>query len=353
MESRNLQTAFLGILTFLALGAILHFLQRVFIPLGFATLVSLMLTPLVNRLVRLKIPRFIGIILVISAMFIILYGVGQIFYSSLQNFAAALETYQSRFSQILHELWSRFKIPEELYPTMGWTQNLLDRIIQMTGSFVSFGTSLGLALLFIILMQIEMPLFWRKLKRAFPHHVNVKVAGAVSDASRQVARYLFLKTMLSTVTGVLVWLTLSIIGQDLARFWGLVAFLLNYIPNLGSFFVLLATMTLGFVQFYPDWNRIIVVWVTMPVIQILIGSIIDPQLQGHQLDLSPLVILISLIVWGWIWGIAGMFLAVPLTVALKIFLSHIDNLRPIGVMMGSGRMSRSFRRSWGKRGGKK
>lgn len=353
MESRNIQTTFLGILTLLALGAVLHLLQKVFIPLAFAILISLMLTPLVNRLGRLRIPRFIGIILVMSVMFIILYGIGQVFYSSLYNFAAALETYQSRFSQILREIWTRFKIPEELFPAMGWTQNLLDYIIQMTGSFVSFGTALGLALLFIVLIQIETPLSWRKLKRAFPHHVNIRVARAVSDATKQVARYLFLKTMLSTVTGVLIWLSLSIIGQDLARFWGLVAFLLNYIPNLGSFFILLITMTLGFAQFYPDWNRIIAVWITMPVIQIVIGTIIDPQLQGHQLDLSPLVILISLIVWGWIWGIAGMFLAVPLTVALKIFLSHIEGLRPIGIMMGSGRMSRSFRKNWRKRGGKK
>jgi len=350
MESRNLQTAFLGILTLLALGAVFYFLRSVFIPLAFATLISLMLTPLVNRLAKLKIPRFIGIILTMSAVFIMLYGIGQIFYSSLYNFAASFETYQSRFSQILHGIWTRLQIPEEFFPTMGWTENLIDQVIQMTGSFVSFGTSLGLALLFIVFMQIETPLSWRKLKRAFPHHVTAKVARAVSDATKQVARYLLLKTMLSMVTGVLVWLSLSIIGQDLARFWGLMAFLLNYIPSLGSFFVLLLTMTLGLAQFYPDWNRIIAVWVAMPVIQVLIGTIIDPHLQGHQLDLSPLVILISLIVWGWIWGFAGMFLAVPLTVALKIFFSHIESLRPIGIMMGSGRMTRSFKRNWRKRG---
>jgi len=349
MESRNIQTVFLGILTLLALGTVFYFLRQIFIPLAFATLVSLMLTPLVNRLVKLKIPRLIGILLVMSALFVILYGIGQIFYSSLYNFAASFETYQSRFSQILHEIWNRLQIPEEFFPTMGWTQDLINQVIQMTGSFVSFGTSLGLALLFIVLMLIETPLSWRKLKRAFPQHVTVKVARAVSDTTKQVARYLILKTMMSTVTGVLVWLSLSIIGQDLARFWGLMAFLLNYIPNLGSLFVLLLTMTLGFAQFYPDWNRIIAVWVTMPVIQIIIGSIIDPQLQGHQLDLSPLLILISLIVWGWIWGFAGMFLAVPLTVALKILLSHIKGLRPIGIMMGSGRMSRTFRRNWRRR----
>ena len=176
--------------------------------------------------------------------------------------------------------------------------------------------------------------------------MSIKVGRAVADASRQVARYLTVKTIISAVTGVLVWLTLTIIGQDLAPFWGLMAFLLNFIPNLGSFFIMVATMTLGLAQFYPEWNRIAAVWIAMPAIQIVMGNILDPTLQGYQLDLSPLVILISLVVWGWIWGITGMFLAVPLTVALKIILDHIEGLRPFAVMMGSGKMSRSFRRQW-------
>jgi AI-2 transport protein TqsA len=156
--------------------------------------------------------------------------------------------------------------------------------------------------------------------------------------------------MISVVTGFLVWLTLSLIGQDLAPLWGLLAFLLNYIPNLGSFFIMAATMTLGLIQFYPEWNRVAAVWITMPVIQIIMGNILDPQLQGDQLDLSPLVILISLVVWGWIWGVTGMFLAVPLTVGLKIVLAHIRSLKPVAVMMGSGKMSRSFRRQWRRSG---
>jgi AI-2 transport protein TqsA len=82
----------------------------------------------------------------------------------------------------------------------------------------------------------------------------------------------------------------------------------------------------------------------------VMGNILDPQLQGDQLDLSPLVILVSLVFWGWIWGVTGMFLAVPLTVAMKIVLDHIDGLRPFSIMMGSGRMSRSFRRQWRRKG---
>jgi len=346
VKTRNIETIFIGILTVLAVGTVLHLLQNVFIPLVIAGLLSLMLTPVVNRMKKMRIPRFIGIILVMLALFFILYIVGQLFYSSLRAFTQVFGLYQLRFIQIMEELWIRFQIPTEYFPQMVWTQELIDRLVQVTGSFVSFGSTLGLILLFLVFMLAENTLSWRKFRRAFPRRVSISVGRAVSDASRQVARYLAVKILISTVTGVLVWLALTLIGQDLAPLWGLLAFFLNFIPNLGSFFIMAATMILGLIQFYPEWDRIAAVWIVMPTIQIIMGNIIDPQLQGDQLDLSPLVILVSLVFWGWIWGITGMFLAVPLTVAMKITLDHIDGMRPVAVMMGSGKMSRSFRRQW-------
>ena len=305
-----------------------------------------MLSPLVNRMGRLRIPRIIGIILVMAVLFVLLYVVGRLFYSSLISFTQVFGAYQSRYMQLLSELWARFDIPQEFFPQLGWTRGLIDRILQMTGSFVSFGTSLGMVLLFLIFMLLEAPLLWRKFRRAFPRMTVITMGRAISDVTRQVARYLQVKTIISALTGVLVWGALSIIGQDLAALWGLLAFLLNYIPNLGSFFIMAATMTLGLIQFYPEWNRVAAVWVAMPLIQIIMGNILDPQLQGDRLDLSPLVILVSLVVWGWIWGVPGMFLSVPITVGLKSIMAHNENLKPFALMMGSGRMTRSFRRQW-------
>ncbi len=348
MNTRNVQTAFLGVLAVIALGSVLHLLQSLFIPLVIAGLLSLMLTPVINGLQRLKVSRILSVILVMAALFVLLYVVGRLFYTSLRTFTQIFGSYMTRLSQILRELWVRFDIPNEYFFQFGWTRKLIDRIVQISGGFVSFGGNLGLVLLFLVFMLAENPLSWRKFRRAFPTRVSVKVGRAVADGTRQVGRYLTIKTLISAATGIMVWLALSIIGQDLAPLWGLLAFLLNYIPNLGSFFIMAATMILGFVQFYPNWNRIAAVWVVMPAIQIFMGNILDPQLQGDRLDLSPLVILVSLVMWGWIWGITGMFLAVPLTVALKIVFAHIESLRPLSVLMGSGRMSRSFRRQWRK-----
>jgi len=349
VKIRNLETTFIGILTIMAVGTLLHLLQDVFIPLTIAGLLSLMFTPVVNWMKKMKIPRGIGILLVMLILFFILYVVGQLFYSSIQAFTQVFGAYQLRFVQIMEELWARFQIPREYFPQMVWTQSWIDRLVQATGSFVSFGGTLGLILLFLVFMLAETTLSWRKFRRAFPRKVSKSVGLAVADVSTQVARYLGVKLFISAVTGVLVWLALTVIGQDLAPLWGLLAFFLNFIPNLGSIFIMASTMTLGLIQFYPNWDRIAAVWIVMPAIQITMGNIIDPQLQGEQLDLSPLVILISLLFWGWIWGIIGMFLAVPLTVIVKIVMDHIEGLKPFSIMMGSGRMSRSFRRQWRKK----
>ena len=346
VKIRNIQTVFLGILAVIAVGAVLHILRSVFIPLVISGFLSLMLTPLVKKMSRLRVPRIVGIAVVMAALFVVLFVVGRLFYSSLQSFIQVFGVYQERFIVILRGFWERFNIPDEYFPQFVWTRGLLNRAAQASGTFVSFGTYLGLVLLFLVFILAETPLSWRKFRRAFPRRFYIKVGRAIADGSRQVARYLTIKTIISALTGLMVWGSLSIIGQDLAALWGLLAFLLNFIPSLGSVFIMAATMTLGLAQFYPNWNQVIAVWTAMPSIQLLMGNIIDPTLQGDQLDLSPLVILTSLVLWGGIWGITGMFLAVPLTVALKIILDHIDTLKPMAVMMGSGRMSRSFRRNW-------
>ena len=112
METRNVQTAFIGILTVIALFAVMHLLETVFIPLVIAGLLSLMLTPVVNRLNRWKIPRLVGIILVMAVLFVILYVVGRLFYSSLRAFTQVFGAYQERFVQILGGIWDRYDIPD-------------------------------------------------------------------------------------------------------------------------------------------------------------------------------------------------------------------------------------------------
>ncbi|MFW6209686.1 MAG: AI-2E family transporter, partial [Spirochaetota bacterium] len=113
-------------------------------------------------------------------------------------------------------------------------------------------------------------------------------------------------------------------------------FLLNFIPSIGSFVLVVITIIMGVIQFYPNMGKIIAVAATMIATQVTIGNFLDPRLQGRRLNISPLLILFSLIFWGWIWGVIGMFLSVPIMVVIQITCENIPALRPIAVLMESG-----------------
>jgi predicted PurR-regulated permease PerM len=117
-------------------------------------------------------------------------------------------------------------------------------------------------------------------------------------------------------------------------------FLFNFIPSIGSIVITAVSAAFAVVQFLPQWNLIIATFLSMAVTQIVIGNVVDPQLLGERLNLSPVVILLSLLVWGWIWGVIGMFLAVPITAAIKITLENVPGVRAIGILMGTGNYRR-------------
>jgi len=338
MKTDNINTFFLGTLAILATGGVLHLLQRVFIPLVLAILLSFILMPIVKRLLKWHIPRVLAIILVILLLFIGIYLIAMFLYGSTQSFMERLGFYQSRFDQIIATIWTQLDLPDEVLASFNWTSTLQSQALSLSGSFVSFVGTLGMVILFVIFMLIEDPLSFKKLRYAFPEgRTSVRISRMIRDITQQVSRYLTVKLLISSGTGILVGVTLWLIGLDFALMWGVFAVLLNFIPNIGSMLVMIITIVMSLIQFYPDWNPIIATMIIMPIIQVLMGNILDPKLSGDQLDLSPLFILISLVFWGWIWGIVGMFLAVPLLGTMKIICANISFLRPISIIIGTGK----------------
>jgi predicted PurR-regulated permease PerM len=171
---------------------------------------------------------------------------------------------------------------------------------------------------------------------AFNEETGKHIGRIIEHINQQVGRYINLKFFISLATGFLVWFFLTIIGVDFPLVWGVLAFLLNFIPSIGSFVLVVITITMGVIQFYPNMGKIIIVAIAMIGTQVTIGNFLDPRLQGRRLNISPLLILFSLIFWGWIWGVVGMFLSVPITVVIQIVCENIPALRPIAVMMESG-----------------
>jgi len=340
MKNR-LNTVFLGTLTLIALGAVLHILHSLFLPLVIAILLSFVLTPLVTHFHK-RIPRVLAVFLVIIILMVVLYAIGWFFYTSITSFISVIGYYQDRLNIIINEIVHRYNLPPDILEVMELSGSLRSGIYNFSISFVTFAGQLVIVLFFVVFMLLENPLSERKVRMAFPtRSVQTRLGTIIKKINSQIARYLSVKLGISVATGILVSVSLYFIGLDFYLMWGFLAILFNFIPNIGSTFIMIATILMSFIQFYPEWNPILATLITMPLIQMILGNFLDPKLQGNQLDLSPVIILISLVFWGWIWGITGMFLAVPLTETIKIICANIEILKPISVLMSSGKALRT------------
>jgi predicted PurR-regulated permease PerM len=151
----------------------------------------------------------------------------------------------------------------------------------------------------------------------------------------QVTRYLSMKIIISLVTGIVVGIGLKIIGVEFAIIWAVLQFVFNFIPNIGSIAVGMLISVFSLAQFWPDPMPALAAFFVLLVTNMLIGSVLEPKIMGDRLGLSPLVVLVSLLIWGWLWGFAGFVLAVPMTAIIKIACENIPVLEPISILLGS------------------
>ena len=190
----------------------------------------------------------------------------------------------------------------------------------------AFGTILGLirSMFFVIIFVIFLLLG----RNPYADHSHVYM-----DVVQKMRRYIGIKTFTSAVTGVLVWTILRLVGLKLAVAFGILAFLLNFIPSIGSIIATLLPIPIAVVQFQSSPWFIVFVVVAPGLVQNLIGNIIEPKLQGEGLNLHPVTVILALAFWGLLWGIVGMFLAAPITAAVRVFLMEYDTLKPIGKVL--------------------
>ena len=193
-------------------------------------------------------------------------------------------------------------------------------------------SSLLIIALIVVFMLFEAATFRSKVRIAFTG------AGAEERFSRvmyEIQHYIGIKTVVSAATGLLIGVWVGVLGVDFAIFWGLVAFVLNFIPNLGSVIAAVPTTLLAMVQI--GVGRGLLVALGYLVVNMVIGNFIEPHLMGRRLGLSTLVVVLSLVFWGWVWGPIGMLLSVPLTMVVKIMLENTEEFRWVAVLLGDSR----------------
>lgn len=212
-----------------------------------------------------------------------------------------------------------------LQKLVGWTTSLI-------GSVTS---TLMLVTIYLLFLFAEQSAFDSKFSALFKNPEKLSKAQTVrNEVMKKIRIYLSVKTFVSVLTGVLSALLLTVIGVDFAVFWGFIIFLLNYIPTIGSLLGVVFPAALSLVQFDTSWEFFAVIFF-LGGLQFGIGNILEPRLMGSSLNLSGLVIMLALAIWGAIWGITGMILSVPITVVILIICSQFPSSRPIAVLLSS------------------
>jgi len=339
MKIDRISTSLLAILTVFATGAVLHITSHVVLPFITAVLASFVVIPAVDGIQRfLRLPRSIAIAVLVILILGFGFLVGIFFYSSVSTLYREMPAYMEKL-QVVLKPWIRFfGLPPEAtevpIPKLVGTY-----IVSLSSRFMDFIAGLILFILFLIFLLLERPYTKTKVLQAFQSRLTTRIFRIFNHTAVQITRFLSIKLLISFLTGMGALVFFVLYGVDFPILWAVLTFFFNFIPSLGS--ILITVITVGFVglQYYPSLTEAAVVLIFMTVLQQIMGNLIEPKLLGDQLDLSPVVIIFSLLVWGWIWGIAGMFLAVPLTVALKITCENVPYLHPIAILLVSGKKS--------------
>jgi len=330
-------------MSLLILVLVLHLLNEfsaILQQLLVATFLGYLILPAHHWLVRHRLPRRLSFPVLILAFLAGSYGVGQIIYNSLADLVANVPTYQSHLSELIQRVAERIpalnrKMLQQV--VVGQTATMESSILMIRsalGSFFSFFTQVIVVLIYLAFLLAEQVSFQRRIGAAFDPVRAEQVMAVVRKINSSIVQYIAVKTLMSLLTGLVTFVMLSLFGVSYPILWGIVTFLLNYIPYLGSVVATLLPSLLALLEFPSPWRAVLVL-ATLAVVQNGIGYIVEPRIAGSRLNLSPLVIILALAFGGAIWGIVGMILAVPVTVAFKAVLENIDETRPIAVMMSN------------------
>lgn len=202
-------------------------------------------------------------------------------------------------------------------------------------SVAGIATSFGMVLVYLIFMFVEQSTFNKKFTAMFPAKRQSKKFRYILDSiDTNMKKYLFVKTAISAITGVASFIWLQLIGVEFAGVWAFIVFITSYIPTIGAIVACSLPILYSLVS-APTLQQPILTAVGLISLQILFGNIIEPKLTGKTLNLSTLAILINLVVWGMIWGVAGMFFSVPLLVGIYIICAQFDSTRWIAILLSA------------------
>lgn len=322
---------------------VLRELRTIFIPFFIALFLYFMLSQGVRRLQRWRLPKTLIMIGVLAAIFVCLYLCGLLFFTGASSFIDHFPAYSEKVTQLLKSTLANLKLPlidvKQYIAGIDWDNifnpaQITALVSTSMGNFASFIGNLLLVLLLLLFMLGEKVSMVTRVARTLSEERAEELQNLVTTIEARIHHYLFIKTVMSAATAALAALILLVGRVDFVIFTALLVFFLNYIPTFGS---LLSTLFPALIAFFKFGfgPHFILVTAALMVMQFVMGNVLEPQVMGRGLNLSPIVILVALIFWGWLWGGVGMFLAVPITSAIQIVCESVPALKPLAAAMSS------------------
>jgi predicted PurR-regulated permease PerM len=284
-----------------------------------------------------RVPAILAALIIVSVLMLILAVLGTIVGASIAEFTAALPTYQERLDVMV----------EGVISFIARTMNI-EAAFESLGDMIDPGWAMGLAATLLnslkdVLTNVFLIIFTMIFILLEASTVETKVAAAFGRSTQSLQRprvflanlgsYLGIKTVVSMATGLAAGLLTWAVGLDFPLLWAMLAFLLNYVPNIGSIIAAVPAVLMALVQLGPA--EATATAIGFVAINMIFGNIIEPRLMGHGVGLSALVVFIGLVFWGWVFGPVGMLLSVPLTMTLKLALESDKRTRWIAILIGS------------------
>ncbi|GAB4523584.1 MAG: AI-2E family transporter [Pleurocapsa sp.] len=340
MQLSNKTTQILmAIIATILVVAALKATRAIAIPLAFAFFIAILVHPLQSKL-ESHLPRWLSLI----AVLLLLGGVVGLAGGALSLSGEIIEPKVPEYLDRLQEIadtardWARARglpLPQFDPQSNGTSGKLTQQAIGGVRSLLSVASLSILTVSLLVLLLLEVSQYRQKIQKAFSNPTSDRLLNAVANTSEKLRRYLLVMTLTSFLTGLFTSIWCLILGVDLAFVWGLIGFVLNYIPTIGSIIAVIPPTIVALI--FNGVGRGIATLIGLAVIQVIMGNFIDPRVQGKSLQLSPFVALFSITFWGWVWGIPGAILGVPMTILIVLFCQEFKVTRGISIVLGESK----------------
>ena len=311
--------------------------RPVTLPPVFGTVLLLFFRPLQKRL-NARLPNWVSIVTIVLITLAFLAVLGGLLYYSATVVAPEVPQYAERARQRLQGLSDRLQqqgitlpLPGMQESERGTTQSVGSDAFNLLGNLATGLSLTVLTLTVLVFLLFEADGFRDKLRTRLESDSSRRVLDAFGRMSGKFTRYFVVQAFTSVLTGLLTYLYCLLLGVEFAFVWGVVGFAFNFVPTVGS--ILAVVPPTLFAAAFSGLGQAALLLLGLALIQLALGNFVDPALQGKAVKLAPVVVLLSVVFWGWLWGIGGAIIAVPVTVALVLLLQEFDATRPVAVLL--------------------